>query len=269
MSDQWQPLGQQPDPSFDPVEPPEAPESGDAECELPHGLFDSNGVLHRTATIREMTGADEEAIAKAAQGKNYAAFVDKILLQCVETIAGQEVSREMVQALVLADRDYLLLKVREATFGSTLDTMWECPFCKETNETIIDLSKLPIRKAEDPEQTFEVDLGEGHSATLRLVNGSDSVASGELGANTTLAEANTLILSRCLITFDGEPVYTYTDNPREFALAMPLRHRRALVKALSERAQDIGVNYKEVKGSCSSCGQETSIDLDLASLLQG
>ena len=69
----------------------------------------------QTVEVRELTGADEEALAKV-QGTVYRWFALMLNL-AVETIDGKSADSEAVGKLLVGDRDYLLLAIRKVTWG--------------------------------------------------------------------------------------------------------------------------------------------------------
>src|SRR5262249_46340217 len=80
------------------------------QFELPIGWLDADGVLHRTAALRKMTGRDEALMADKANRGNGARLITELLASCLVrlgTIARPE--REIVQQLYSADRHFLLV----------------------------------------------------------------------------------------------------------------------------------------------------------------
>ena len=95
-------------------------------CTLPGGYLDDQGRLHRLVELAPLSGREEELLTRRGQAP--AALVTEILSCCLRrlgTIA--PVSREVARGLLVADRQYLLLKLREATFGEQIEATVQCP----------------------------------------------------------------------------------------------------------------------------------------------
>jgi hypothetical protein len=87
------------------------PPSG--EVKLLAGLYNSfTGELTDTAEVRELTGADEEAIAKIT---DYGRSLLAILERGTVKIGDKPATKEVLDKLLAGDRDYLLMKIRIVT----------------------------------------------------------------------------------------------------------------------------------------------------------
>ena len=85
--------------------------------ELPGGYWDTNGQLHREFELAALNGRDEEELAAATAAQS-ATVVTEVLSRCVRRIGDiSPVSPEVARQLLVADRHYLLLGLRQATFA--------------------------------------------------------------------------------------------------------------------------------------------------------
>src|SRR5215469_729441 len=85
------------------------------------GLVKGDKVIN-TAIVKELTGEDEEALARAAQA-NYFHFIDR-LLRCGVVQLGDEPksqTEQLLGKLLIGDREQLLLGIREATYGDEIE----------------------------------------------------------------------------------------------------------------------------------------------------
>jgi hypothetical protein len=221
------------------------------------------------AEVRELTGADEEAITKARSG-GVGTFITT-LLSCGTVTVGDEPSGPTVlDNLLLGDRDMLLLEIRRATYGEEI--VWErytCPFCGDEFRLAVTLDEIPIRRLEDPSQrVFEVELRRNRKAFVRLPVGSDQKAILAVVDRATESEQNTLLLSRCLISVveaDGTE-NAVTGNP-EFARSLGIVDRRSILDAIEEKQP--GPQYNDVKFLHDSCGKEVPLMISAGDLFQG
>ena len=86
-------------------------------CLLPGGYVDGAGVVHRQVELAPLSGREEEFLA-ANHGWESATLVTSVLSRCIRRIGTiSPVSEGVARDLLVADRQVLLLKLREATFG--------------------------------------------------------------------------------------------------------------------------------------------------------
>ncbi|MFF1701332.1 hypothetical protein [Streptomyces sp. NPDC058252] len=221
------------------------------------------------AEVRELTGADEEAITKA-RNSGIGRFI-ATLLQCGTVSVGSESADPTVLSnLLLGDRDMLLLEIRRATYGD--EVVWErfsCPFCGEEFRLSVTLDEIPVRRLDDPSQrVFEVPLRKNRKAFVRLPVGSDQEAILAVAERTTDSEQNTLLLSRCLISIvEADGSETAVTGNAEFARALGIVDRQTILDAIEKNQP--GPQYNEVKFLHESCGKEVPLFISAGDLFQG
>jgi hypothetical protein len=221
------------------------------------------------AEVRELTGADEEAITKARQG-GIAKFISTLLTSGTVSVGDEKAATALLGNLLLGDRDALLLEIRRATYGDEI--VWDrfsCPHCGEEFRLSVTLDEIPIRRLDDPSQRiFEVELRRGRKAFVRLPVGADQDAILAVVERTTESEQNTLLLSRCLISVveaDGSE-NAVTGNP-DFARSMGIIDRKAILDAIEKKQP--GPQYNEVKFTHDVCGKEVPLYISAGDLFQG
>src|ERR1700722_14037906 len=100
--------------------------------ELPGGLDNGTDVI-RTVRFKELTGADEEALARASVSLYPFHFVNT-LIECGVVNLGDEPksrNKELLKQILVGDRDAIILGIRRATYGDEIElTNWVCPNCK-------------------------------------------------------------------------------------------------------------------------------------------
>jgi len=119
----------------------------------------------KEVTIRAMTFEDEKAIASLKVGDD---IIESILSRCVSDID--------VENLYGPDKLFLLLKLREISFGDAFKLTAKCLKCKTDNDLEIELSKLPVTEApEDFSDPREIALPViNTTAMVRLPRAGDS-----------------------------------------------------------------------------------------------
>jgi len=127
----------------------ELPISSDIEVELPSRcLAYKLPNPEKSVTIRTMSFDDEKLLATS---KGKADPIGIILSRCVTNIN--------VTELFPMDKLYLLLKLREISYGDEYNCTVPCPHCSTENKMCIQLSQLPVVQVPDNfEDKMEVDL---------------------------------------------------------------------------------------------------------------
>jgi hypothetical protein len=221
------------------------------------------------AEVRELTGADEEAIAKARNG-GIGKFIATLLASGTVSVGNERASTGLLNNLLLGDRDMLLLEIRRATYGDEIVwDLYSCPHCGEEFRLSVTLDEIPIRSLDDPAaRVFEVELRRGRKAFVRLPIGADQEAILAIVDRATESEQNTLLISRCLISVveaDGNE-NAVTGNP-EFARSLGIVDRQRILDAIEEKQP--GPQYNEVKFTHDSCGKEVPLFISAGDLFQG
>lgn len=243
-------------------------EPGPDEIILPGGIV-RDGALARHAEIRELRGEDEEFIARAMSSTNGGRFISALLERGVVAIGGKPVDKELLQQLLIGDRDMLALGVRKMTYGRTINVQMLCVRCAVESEVQVDLEDdVPVKhlswSADITEHTITVPSGK--HIVMRLGNGGDQAAIFDSQAsrpNVTNAEMNSMLLARTIVEYDHNLV-----NPKG-ALELVRKEisggdRQVLIKWLVDNQP--GPMYNDVKHTCDVCGEEQSLGLSVSEL---
>ena len=100
--------------------------------ELPKGYVDSGGTLHREVVLREITGADQEAMLSPQLRQNPARMLTALLARVIVRLGTLEKGRidtKVTAGLFKSDRDFLIMKLKEIDSGPELEIDVECPDC--------------------------------------------------------------------------------------------------------------------------------------------
>lgn len=237
---------------------------------LPGGLM-RNGKLIKTAMVRELTGEDEEALARvvSAQPLNPFHFIDRLIKRGTVRIGDEPPSEteKLLPQLLVGDREYLILGIRKATYGNDIEIEnWKCPLCGDEATLVMTLDDIPVTKlknsAEDIE--FDVKLRKGVVARVRLASGEDQVAIFEK-ENLTQAERETVLLSRCIIKLtqpDGTEINFDAFPSMAQKLGVSDRHK-ILIKL---RDGQPGPKYDQIEYKCGACGEGVNVSVGLGDL---
>jgi hypothetical protein len=226
-----------------------------------------DGEWEADATIRELNGEDEEAIASLTnkEGLVYSDYMSALLKRAVLSIGNTNVSQNpsVIDDLIIGDRDLLFVGAMKATYGRFREMEVTCGNCDSTNFVTLNLDE--DFKFERPDKDFtkpiEVELRNGTTVKINYPTGGDSGFVAKKAK--TVAEQNTLMIARCCDLGDDLPV----QEKEQWAKSLGVSDRNKLVRALTSNPP--GPKMEEVKTQCAKCNEELLILMDWVSLLFG
>ena len=235
-------------------------DSPDTAMVLPRGLYVS-GTFKRQAVVRELTGVDEEQLAKSKDNSNMFDLVialGTVSIDDFDLTAMPVVERQTwLRMLLLGERDQLFLAISKATFGEGRTINFTCSMCNEAQETELLLSEDFKPKEVDPSlsmESFEHTTARGDVLIVRLVTGEDqNEAFTRKGAS--IPEQNTIILSRCITKLNGGLV----PDPTGYARALSIKDRELLLAEMVSRQPSIDLG---VSTQCAACGADQTLNLN-------
>lgn len=240
---------------------PEMKPAPDTTVTLLRGVYNKElDTWETTAVVRELTGYDEEALSSSAnQSLVYAEYMSFLLKRAVVSVGSSKIedNPQIIDDLIIGDRDLLFLGVIKATYGPTREYKVVCNSCNESNDLFVGTDEFPIKQsATDLKEPITITLKNGKAFQFRLPNGTDSTIVAKKGK--TVPEQNTIMLSRCVIG---------VDNGADWARSLSMSDRSEIITLLLD-AQP-GPQIGEVDAQCASCGMDMKVMLDWASLLFG
>lgn len=167
---------------------------------LPGGYWDAGGDLHRQFELGALTGREEELLVRTGQRES-ASLVTAVLSRCVRRLGRHDpVTEDMARQLLVADRQYLLLMLRRATFGDHVRASLFCPWpdCGERVSIDFSIAQVPVEEAADRGPIYAMTLSEdARVVDFRLPNGDDQEQVTPWLAHNE-AEALDRLLGRCI-----------------------------------------------------------------------
>ncbi len=220
---------------------------------LPGGFVDDAGRFHADAEFAVLTGAGEAAILNAPAETCAAGLITVVLAHSVRRIGAlRRVTAASVRALIVQDREFLLLRLRELTLGPDMWVRVECPRpdCAQGMEIKLRLDALPLTRRPAPARYLPYD----DAIEFRLPTGEDQewIAS-DPQEDTDLRRR---MLERCLRLRDGGghvDVSALDDGT---------------VAAIEERMQAAAPDLTpEMDAVCPDCRQPFVAEVDLPFLI--
>jgi hypothetical protein len=227
--------------------------------ELPHGLFDSDGVCHRDAVLRTMTGHDELILADREPGdagSSDARAISALLVGAIERLGDYDrVDGELVASLTRGDRQALLLYLRAGLYGDRISLVVRCPNpgCAALSDVDLQISELlPAPAAPRPHLSCDTPSG---AAVIHEPTGADDDAVATCRGSR--AERVALLWSR-LVELDGRRLAA-DEWP---ALPVATRHAIALALAEGSRAPELSFLAR-----CPTCAAHLDLVIEPFALL--
>lgn len=226
---------------------------------LPGGYLTLAGELVTEAEVKELTGKDEEAIARATTtGK----ALLTILQRGTVTVGDEKVTEAILDRLLSGDRDALLLGILKATFGAECEVPSYCALCDEIKTVNVDLNTdIPVETLKDPiaDRVFVVE-GKKNTFTVQLPTG---ITQKELitNADKTVAELNTILLENTVIKIDNSPVLSKIQVQN-----MGIVDRKNVIDEINKRM--VGPKFDDLIVTCPDCESEVTVPINLGTLFR-
>ncbi|MGK8558166.1 DUF6760 family protein [Nocardia gipuzkoensis] len=208
--------------------------------------------MHREFELTPLTGRDEEALA-GTSGAQPAALVTAVLSRCVGRIGAiSPVSARLARQLLVGDRQYLLLRLRAATFGDRVRVELICPWpdCGKPASLDFSIADVPVTPAAERAPQYTMTLSAEDSGVapteiaFRLPNGGDQEAVSAVLA-TNEAAALTALLSRCVIRIGSQ----HPPDDEQVAALSP-RARATIEERMAELAPSVDQTVHTVCPEC-------------------
>lgn len=237
------------------------------KCTLPGGYIDETGQIHKEVKLVPLSGREEELLVNTAE-RGGAAQVSTILSRCVKHIGTIDtVSEDLIRQLLVGDRQYLMLKLREFTFGERVQATVTCPWpgCDTDVDVNFNISDIPIKDANLTSLIHKCELSdipdkETYTVRFRLPNGDDQESLSKLMTeNNALASSN--LLWRCIQSI-GETVTPSLDQVRDLSS----QARNQIEQQMQNLAPDMELNMEAV---CPECDRSFTIPFDLQEFFFG
>ncbi|MFH1217131.1 MAG: hypothetical protein V1706_11585 [Pseudomonadota bacterium] len=171
-------------------------------CILPGGYVDQRGQAMRDLLLLPLNGFCERLIAGSLH-LSAPALTTALLANCIARIGDiEDVPEWLVRDLLVGDRQFLLLKLREITFGRDIRAVISCAWqdCGKKMDIDFTIDSIPVKTVPQLSLHHTMTLSEesgGIQVTFRLPNGSNQEALFSLAEEDEMQAAD-LLLARCI-----------------------------------------------------------------------
>lgn len=234
---------------------------------LPGGYVNHSGAVQQDAELVPMSGREEELLTGDRRWE-LPALVTTILSRCVRRIGTTSpVSTEVTRKLLVADRQYLLLKLYEATFGALIRVSICCPWadCGRKITVSFFVNDVPIVESEEKGTIHTLQLSSDAVASshlgdseqqiaFRLPNGEDQeIIAPVLAADEP--QAQILLLQRCI-----QQIGSRTHPDEDMIRMLSPRARIEIEQRMEAVAPSVELT---LESECPECRRDYSLPFDL------
>jgi hypothetical protein len=216
---------------------------------LPGGYVDDAGTVHREVQLNALCGRDEEYLASIPANTPSANVITQLLARCLRQVGNlPHVDASVIRRMLVGDREYLILKLRQISHGDKLHTIFPCQFaeCGKDMEVSLSLKDIPVEERPVTGRGFTLQV-DGASLEFRLPNGEDQE---ELAPYVDHPACVRELLARCVLRM---PDSIYLDE---------------VGSLIEERMEQIAPQVElELDAVCPECGRSFSAMIDLPALV--
>jgi hypothetical protein len=211
------------------------------EVDLPsenrvYDLPDPGGLV----TLRPMNFEDEKSLVSNVKNQDP---INMILSRCCTNLN--------IGELLPMDKLFLIMKLREISYGDDYNTLLICPSCKSENPTVIHLSELTVNPVPD-------DFTDPIEITLPAINKTAKISLPRLKDEKYMRTTEEALDN--IWRFVAQ-IEEYTDKQIivEVLKKLPIKDMRIILNAMKT---DYGVETK-VKFDCTSCQTQSVVELPI------
>jgi hypothetical protein len=208
---------------------------------LPGGHVDQSGVAHREFELLPLTGRDEEYLCAMAGNALSAHVITGLLGRCIRRLGSlPAMSEEVAREMLVGDREYVVMKIRQITWGSTVNAVLRCPSeeCNKPMDVTMSLHDMAAEPRPVTSRHFRIRLLSVPSTEIefRLPTGADQ----EVLTGFEEGRAVCTLLARC------------TGLSESTMEAFPEAARREIEEHMEKLAPQADI---ELEVTCPECGR--------------
>jgi len=170
------------------------------DIELLCGVLNEDGSIEKSCTIKAMTGGLRKKISQPEYRKNGIKVIDAVLDACIISIGKNPfvASREK-KRMLMADSDFLMMKIRQLSLGNEVSMQLQCPSCDtkwnaELHIDEIECFSIPEDNVEiiDGRRAFKIDTEHWKKCVMFYPNREDQAIIAKIAMNNPTQAAYSL-----------------------------------------------------------------------------
>lgn len=235
------------------------------QVKLPAGFEVRAGEVIRDCWIKPMTGRVRSILGeRAAQddpGRIYQTILGKCVLKLGEYEYEKDVPKEILDKLLVGDRDFLLMKIREISLGKWLKADIKCSGCSSELELEFNIDDIDVVEIGDNQEWNENGFrvfsikGDGWEGEFRYPNGSHQTKISRMMSRKNRQQNPFLVQSKmealCMVSLDEKPISG--KEAEDFILDLPLPDVEVVDDIFVNKMP--GPNF-QFKDTCPDCDRE-------------
>lgn len=216
-----------------------------------------NGRDQRTAEVRELTGNDEEALARYKKPED---FFDAVVAMGTVRLGDIDMTtlpfaerQAHLRHLLIGERDAIFLGIARVTYGDDRRVPVTCRMCGREQELGYKISEdFHAREVKHlDERSFKYTTSKGQELEVRLPTGEDQLEVLRKDG-VSPAEMSTTLLAACILSVNGGLIV----DPLVFARSMTMRDRQLLTNQMVDRQPSVDLT---IKFPCHGCQEEQQV----------
>lgn len=228
-------------------------------CQLPGGFIDNDGTVLSQVVLSPLDGFSERLISEKGHSTP-ASLVTSLLSRSICRIGHiEEVSETNVRSLLAGDRLFLLLKLREITFGREIQAVINCSWDDCAKPVDIDFltDNIPVKKCPQTSLFYKLEIsGQAglENILFRIPNGEDQELIAHIvDENETLAAD--MLLSRCTHSFGADTLPGF-----EHIANLPAQTKQLIEEEIERLSPQVSLNMEAM---CPECKRLFTLSFDL------
>lgn len=212
------------------------------------GGLSIDGCIENKAKFRNLNGWIEQSLIEVDNQQDRIELVSQILDICLESIGDIRSSREMVDELCVADRQYLMLRLASILSGENVWYEISCRECDATFDINVNRNELPYEMAGEGFPFVDMEFN-NNNIRLKIPSGNDQLSIKKLSESEVL-EA---LLERCIYSINDQ------HPDRKFVRSLDEDELELIDDALDKVSPSL---CDSLSVSCPECGISQNVKLD-------
>jgi hypothetical protein len=173
---------------------------------LPSGYVDEDGAVHSEVELSPLTGQEDAYLSNLMANVPSTRVITELLRRCIRRLGSLPVINDnVVREMLVGDREFVVMRLREMTWGSTVNAILRCPAedCNEPMDVTLSLGEIVVEPRPVLSRYFRMWLSSDSPREIefRLPTGADQEALVGIEDEQSAVSA---LLARCTTLDESE-----------------------------------------------------------------